>query len=148
MINLCRGRAPRSAYVLLVIFAVCQLAPYLYRGDKTLTGQGRIFALHMFEARQVCDVLARIHLKDKTSSTVDLLQPQLPPRMICDPVVYFSRINNLCRSHASDPDFVDADFLMRARRSTDATMTTIVDEANFCSQRPGYSVFSNNSWIR
>jgi hypothetical protein len=146
--NLVRGRAPRSAYVLLAIFASCQLAPYLYHGNKTLTGQGRIFALHMFEARQVCDVHAVIHYKDHRTDEVDLLLAQLPARMVCDPVVYYDRESNLCRSHAADPSFVDADFVMHAKRATDVTMTTIVDEANFCSRREDYSIFSNNRWMK
>lgn len=146
--NLWKGLAPRSAYVLVALFAGCQLAPYLYHGDKSLTGQGRIFALHMFEARQACDVHALVHLRDHTTYTVDLLLPGLPPRMICDPVVYYDRVTNLCRAHAADAGFADADFVMHAKRSTEAAMTTIVDEPSFCSRREVYSIFSNNSWMK
>jgi hypothetical protein len=146
--NLWRGRAPRSAYVLLALFATCQLTPYLYHGDKSLTGQGRIFALHMFEARQVCDVHGLVHYRDHTSEAIDLFLPELPPRMACDPIVYYDRVTNLCRSHAADPNFVDADFVMHARRATDATMTTVVEEVNFCGRHAVYNVFSNNSWMK
>jgi hypothetical protein len=146
--NLLRGRAPRSAYVLLAIFAGCQIAPYLYRGDKALTGQGRMFALDMLEARQVCDVHALVHFKDHTSEIVNLLMTELPPRKICDPVVYFDRVSNLCRGYASDPGFVDADFVMHARRTTDTRLSTIVDETNFCGQRVTYNLLSNNVWMK
>lgn len=146
--NLWRGRAPHSAYALLALFSIFQLAPYLYHGDKALTGQGRIFALHMFEARQLCDVHALVHYRDHKSDAFDLLMPELPSRMVCDPVVYYDRVTNLCRSHAADPNFADADFVMHARRTTDATMTTIVDEANFCSRHEVYSLFSNNNWMK
>ena len=146
--SLFRGRAPRSVYILLILFASCQLVPYLYRGDKALTGQGRIFALDMFEARQHCDVHAVAHYNDHTSYDIDLLLPELPFRMVCDPVVYYDRVTNLCRSHAADPNFADADFVMHSKRATDTTMTTVVDEANFCSRHEVYSMFSSNTWMR
>jgi hypothetical protein len=146
--NLWRGRAPRSAYLLLATFASFQLAPYLYHGNKSLTGQGRIFALHMFEARQTCDVSVRIHYTDHTSDAVDLLMPELPPRMICDPIVYYDRATNLCRSWSANPSFADVDFMMYAKRSTDTAMTTIVDETNFCTRHEVYRIFSNNAWMR
>jgi hypothetical protein len=146
--SLWRGRAPGSAYLLLAMFASCQLAPYFYHGNKVLTGQGRVFALHMFEARQMCDVHGLVHRKDQTPSAIDLLLPGLPPRMICDPIVYYDRMTTLCRSYASDPGFVDADFVMHARRATDATLTTIIDESDFCSRHEAYKMFSNNSWMK
>jgi hypothetical protein len=146
--NLWRGRAPRSAYLLLTLFAICQLAPYLYHGNKALTGQGRIFALHMFEARQICDVHALVHYKDHTSDAVDLLMPELPPRMVCDPIVYYDRVTNLCRSYAANPGFADADFVMHSKLTTDATMTTVVDQPNFCGGHETYNLLSNNSWMR
>jgi hypothetical protein len=148
LVNLLYGRAPRSVYVLLGIFAICQLAPYFYHGDKELTGQGRIFALDMLEARQVCDVHAVIRYREQASEAVDLLMPQLPARKICDPIIYYDRMTNLCLSHATDPDFEDADFVMHARRTTDATLKTIVDEANFCSRHETYNIFSSNSWMK
>ena len=36
--DLISGRTPRGAYILLAVFAGFQLMPYLYRGDKALTG--------------------------------------------------------------------------------------------------------------
>jgi len=143
-----RGNAPRSVYVLAAIFAVCQGMPYLYRGDKTLTGQGSLFTLHMFEARQVCDVSAIIHHSDRVAETVDLLMAKLPPRMICDPIVYFDRMTNLCRSLEMGSTQTTVDFIMRSRRSSDASMTTVVDEADFCSKGERYSMLSNNDWMR
>jgi hypothetical protein len=143
-----RGRALISVYILDGMFSCCQLLPYLYHGDKVLTGQGRIFALHMAEARQVCDVRARAHYSDQTSTTIDLLFRGLPARTICDPIVYYDRMTNLCRSYSADPRFVDADFIMHVRRTTDAIMSTVVDDAGFCGKHEVYRMFSNNSWIK
>ena len=146
--SLFRGRAPLSAYVLLVLFGMFQLSPYLFRGDKVLTGKGRIFALHMFEARQTCDVHMLVHYTDRSSENVDLLLRQLPPRIVCDPVVYYDRATNLCRDHATYPGFADADLLMHARRSTDTVMTTVIDEENLCSRRAMNKTLPNNRSMR
>jgi len=143
-----RGRAPLSAYVLLALFSSCQLMPYFYHGRKSLTGQGRLFALHMFESRPLCEVHAVIHYKERAPETVDLLMRQLPPRAICDPIVYYDRVNNLCRSLGGEPGFADADFIMRSKLTTDKIMTTIVDDTSFCSHHEAYRIFSNNGWIK
>jgi hypothetical protein len=102
----------------------------------------------MLEARQVCDVNALVHFKDQTSESVDLLLPELPPRKVCDPIIYFDRLTNLCRLNAANPHFVDADFVMHARRTTDSTLKTIVAEDNFCSKHEDYNIFSNNRWMK
>jgi hypothetical protein len=146
--NLCRGKAPRSAYVLLILFAGFQLAPYFYHGDKALTGQGRIFALDMLEARQTCDVHALVHYRDRVPVEIDLLMADLPPRKVCDPIIYYDRVTNLCRLNGADAAFVDADFVMHVKRKTDAVLSTIVDEANFCGRHEVYKMFSNNNWMK
>jgi hypothetical protein len=141
--DLIAARAPRGAYVLLALFAVMQLAPHAYRGDSTLTGQGRIFALHMFEARQQCEVFAML----VSGERLDLKVP-LSPRMICDPVVYFSRAQNLCRTRrASDPAF-DLHLIMRSKRTTDPAFQTIIDAQAFCAAEHTYRVFGNNDWLQ
>jgi hypothetical protein len=120
-----------------------QLAPHAYRGDSTLTGQGRIFALHMFEARQQCEVLATL----ASGERLDLKVP-LSPRMICDPVVYFSRAQNLCRTRrASDPTF-DLHLVMRSKRTTDPAFQTIIDAPAFCAAGHTHRVFGKNDWLR
>lgn len=146
--TLVRLKAPRAAYGIVGLFAAFQLAPYLYRGDKVLTGQGRIFALHMFEARQACDVTAVLYRTDSPARTIDLKLAGLNPREICDPVVYFSRVQTLCRSRGTDPSLIDVDWTMRVKRTTDPAMTTVVEETGFCGKGYGYALFSNNAWLK
>lgn len=143
-----RGRAPGAAYLIMGLFAAFQLAPLLYRGDSTLNGQGRIFALHMFEARQVCDVSATLIYSNGLPLMIDLKLEDLPPRIACDPIVYYSRIENICRSRSTSASLVDAGFRMRVKRTTDRDFQTIIDDSRFCSHAHEYSIFSNNSWIR
>lgn len=144
---LLRGRAPGAAYFTMAVFASLQVLPHLYAGDSTLTGQGRIFALHMFEARQECRVTAKTRSSSGVSTDVDLKDVNLPPRMICDPLVYFNRAQNLCRTKvAVDPGF-DLRVTMLAKRRTDSDFTTIIDESNFCGGKHEYVILGNNRWI-
>lgn len=91
---------------------------------------------------------ALVRYRDHASDDIDLLLPELPLRMVCDPIVYYDLVTNLCRSHVADPHFADADFVMHAKRATDAKMATIVDESNFCSRHEVYRIFSNNTSMR
>jgi hypothetical protein len=141
------GRAPRAVYIVALTFAALQVQPHLFHGDSALTGQGRVFALHMFEARQVCNVRAALHWKDRTVTTYDLLLPDLAPRMICDPIVYYDRVQTLC-SRVGHSDLLDVDFFMQVKRTTDANVYTVVDEAGFCTPARTYKLLGNNDWLR
>lgn len=141
-----RGQAPCSVYALLMIFGVLQIAPSLFRGDSVLTGQGRLVALHMFEARQVCEVIARPSAGVSTAP-IDLKVRSLPPRMVCDPVVYFNRAQNMCRERRRLEPTFDMHLIMRAKRTTDPEFKTIIDESNYCSAEHRYQIFKNNAWL-
>ncbi|HXT69959.1 MAG TPA: hypothetical protein VN700_09405 [Vicinamibacterales bacterium] len=142
------GRAPLAGYAVMGTFAAFQLAPHLYRGDPALTGQGRALALHMFQARQICEITGIVHWRDRPPTEIDLRMPTLPPRTICDPIVYFNRIQNICRSRRDDPAFIDVDFIMKVRRTTDPSFRTVVDEAMFCGKNYRYSPVFDNKWLR
>lgn len=142
------GAKWRSACVLFAAFGAFQMAPRLYRGDHVLTGQGRVFALHMFEARQVCEIEVTLHYANGQRATVDLQRRELAPRMICDPVIYFNRVQNLCRSRRPGGALRDLDVTMKARRTTDAAFTVVIDERAFCSQAHSYSLLANNRWLK
>src|SRR5581483_679718 len=119
----------------------------LYRGDSVLTGQGRIFTLYMFQSHEVCDVTALLHFSSGRTATVDLKMEELPPRIVCDPIVYYDRIQNLCRSGA-ETGLTNADLFMRVRRSTEAGYRTVIDESKFCNPVHRYSILHDNPWIR
>jgi hypothetical protein len=145
---LLRGQAPHAAYALVAAFAFCQLLPLLYRGDSALTGQGRAFALHMFQARQVCEVTATIHRNEGTFEVRDLKLPNLAPRSVCDPVIYYSRMQNLCRSGETGGGVAHVDFAMNIRRTTDSEFRTVANAKDFCGTVHDYSMLSNNHWLR
>jgi hypothetical protein len=115
----------------------------MYHGDRVLNGQGRLFALHMFEAKQMCDVWATVHYADASWRVFDLKLKQLPPRVVCDPIVYFDRVSNICRSHGVS----DVDWVMSIRRTTDRDVHELVNEVDFCSKPHAYAVLGNNAWM-
>ena len=146
--TLVAGRAPRAVYVLLAFFSAMQLLPHLYRGDPALTGQGRLFSVYMFQAQQVCDVTGTVFYDDREPEAFDLQIRDLETRVRCDPIVYYSRARNLCRSGAARPQFRDLALRMTVRRTTERHFRTVIDEPRFCSEVTSYSLFRNNPWLK
>ena len=54
-LELASGRAGWPVYTVLAIYTAAQAAPSLFPGDSAITGEGRIFALNMMDARVECD---------------------------------------------------------------------------------------------
>jgi hypothetical protein len=139
------GRWPPSAYVIGAGFSLLQLLPDLYRGDRVLTGQGHFFALHMFEARQECTVNAVFRFSDGRNERQSLLKPNYPPRLTCDPVIYYNLARNACRER---PDgLTDLDLEMSSKRRTDNQFTPIINVTGFCRRVHDYMVLGNNWWL-
>ena len=53
--SLFSGRARPAIYVTGVLFTAFQAVPYAFPGDRTISGEGRLYALHMFDAQVACD---------------------------------------------------------------------------------------------
>jgi hypothetical protein len=147
LLALCAGREPRTTYAVLGAFAALQLVPWLYPGDATLTGEGRLLALHMFDARIECRATATLHHSGGREERIPIATP-LPARIECDPIVYLSLANALCRRYGSRPDFIDLDLVLLARRASEPELRTLVDVEGFCDARPTYDLWRHNPWIR
>jgi hypothetical protein len=139
------GRWPPSAYVIGVAFSLLQLLPELHQGDRVLTGEGHFFALHMFEARQECTVSATFWFGDGRNQKVSLLKANYPPRMMCDPVIYYNLARNVCRERSGG--VTDLDLEMRSKRRTDHQFKKIIDVTGFCRRVHDYVVLGNNWWL-
>jgi hypothetical protein len=141
------GRERRSVYALLVLFSALQIVPYAFPGDRALTGQGRLYALHMFDARAACAGWAELHQADGTTTRRDLKLP-LDTRIACDPIVFFNRARNLCRQRdAGALAFEDLDLFLSARRSSEGEMKRVIATKGFCAKRERYDPFRHNAWI-
>jgi len=138
----------RSTHAYLAGFSLLQVLPLLFPGDTAITGEGRLFALHMFDAQVVCNATATVRGSRSPPERVPILLP-LAARIRCDPIVYLSAGRDLCRrSRAARPDFTDLDVFLESRRRTDRSFRPVIDHKDFCSRTPTYDLWRHNVWIR
>ena len=144
--SLARGKEPLTTYLFLLLFGLFQLMPKIMPGDEAVTGEGRLYAIHMFDARTVCQGAIIARYGGREVKVVEI--PSVgTPRIRCDPVVYFSIARRTCWERRSDPTFVDLDLLLESRRQTAEEMRTVVDIRGFCALNPSYRMLWPNRWI-
>lgn len=143
------GRTKKIPYALAsfaLIFSFFQVLPKFYRSDTAVTGEGRLFALHMFDAFTSCEAKANIRLAPGRTLHQNLYLP-LAPRIRCDPVVYLSRARAICYKNRSNKRFEDIDVSLKTKRSTDQDYHQVIEIHDFCKRDIHYSLFSRNNWI-
>lgn len=145
--TLLRGREPRSSYALLGLFSLLQLVPRAIPGDQAVTGEGRIFALDMFDARVECEGSLVIHGVSGRTRREVVSQRGLEKRIRCDPIVYWGVARQRCREARADPSFRDLDLHLESRRSFDAGPRSVIALEDFCHRSPSYDVWRRNDWI-
>ncbi len=142
-----KGSAQAGTYLVLIGFSLFQLFPYTFPGDRAITGEGRIYGLHMFDARVACSVTATVEERSGAVRTISL-KPGLPARMDCDPLVAYHRARNLCAGRGLRPlDVADLRLRIARRRTTEPELRSVVDVPNFCTDMPGYRALRHNDWI-
>jgi hypothetical protein len=145
---LLRGRLRPATYAPAVAFSLLQLTPYAFPGDHTITGEGRLYALHMFDARVDCEAFASVRATDGSVRRVELKLTYMP-RINCDPIVVFNRANNLCAGRSPlATDVADLDLHLSARRWSDPSFHDVINIADFCGRGLRYSPFRHNEWIQ
>jgi hypothetical protein len=144
--SLLTGDARHTAYATGILFTAFQLVPYAFPGDRTITGEGRLYALHMFDARIVCEAWAVATAADGTDTRIDLRSGMLP-RINCDPIVVVGRARNLCNRLSRPGAPANLHVVLRARRSTDPELQTVIDLPSFCDRDVQYHPFRHNDWI-
>jgi len=136
------------AAVLLGGFAFTQFAPMAFPGDAAITGEGRLFALNMFDARVVCHGSATFHLADGRTRTLSLSNRRYSKRIACDPVLYFNLARNECRRlDVRKPKAIDLDLNLKSRRTTDPQLRDVIHIPNFCTSDVTYDMWRPNDWI-
>jgi hypothetical protein len=132
--------------VVLGSFALLQMVPRAFPGDTAVTGEGRVFALHMFDALIECDAKLTYHFADGTAHDDALEETsRLPHRSRCDPIIFFDIAKNNCRRRL--PGVVDLDLSLRSRHSADPEYHQTIDIRNFCATNPTYDMWRHNTWI-
>lgn len=141
------ARTNRAGWSLLIFLAILNLLPRFLPGDTRLTGEGRFYALHMFDAKTSCLSQATIHWSTKQPQILDLRIPSVV-RIRCDPIVFLSRMRRLCRQYANNSEVKKIDWLLTGKFSSESEGQVIVDLKDFCKINPKYNIFSHNSWIQ
>jgi len=145
----------RVAFALVLLFGALQMVPRAFPGDTAITGEGRMFALHMFDAIVECDATFVYHSRDG-SDRIEY-RPEatkLPHRARCDPLIYYATARNECArisdgrpSSAADAGAIDFDVRLRSRRNSSGAYTQVLDVRDFCQADPQYAVWRHNAWI-
>jgi hypothetical protein len=144
---LARGAARPGLYAIAAAFSLLQLLPHAYPGDHAITGEGRLYALHMFDAKVECEAYADVRSRDGSVQRLNLRRGLLV-RVDCDPIVLHGRARNLCEGRSRlATDVVELDLHLRARRTTDPTMHEVVELPSFCGRQLRYRPFRHNAWI-
>ncbi|MCW5829593.1 MAG: hypothetical protein KIT79_09800 [Deltaproteobacteria bacterium] len=139
-----------AAVMLLGGFGFFQAIPYAFPGDSAVTGEGRLFALHMFDALVECDATAVIRFENGETKPVPVNQygRRLARRIRCDPVVHFSIARHLCRQIRERPGAIDLDYTLRSKRTSDPDLSEVMAIENFCAADLTYDLWRPNSWIQ
>jgi hypothetical protein len=143
---LARGRARAATYATAAAFSLLQLTPHAFPGDNAITGEGRLYALHMFDARVACVGYAVLHDADGAATHRDL-KLAADTRIACDPVVFYNRARTLCRERGATTVFRDLDLFLWARRTTDPDLKRVIAIEGFCGRGVRYNPLWHNSWI-
>ncbi len=146
LVALGRGLEPVPTYALLAGFSALQLVPHLFPGDPAITGEGRLFALHMFDAQVVCEAHVTVHDDQGGSQRVKIV-PRVPARVRCDPIVYLSIARALCRQGKEQGRWTDLDLSLRSRRITETVSRPVIELDGFCRRSVNYDLWRPNPWI-
>jgi hypothetical protein len=139
-------RAGLPSYAALAAYGAAQVAPVLSPGDPAVTGEGRIFAINMMDAKVECDHFefardgAVIH---ETSE----LYPNVGVRIRCDPIRFWNKARNVCRAGEELGGSPRVESYLLAKRTTDPTYQHVYAVDDFCGDKPRMDVFSHNAWI-
>jgi len=130
------------SYIAALVFSFFQLSSKFIPGDTALTGEGRIFSLHIFDSLTTCEAQARIQVAGRGTYAMNLHIP-LSVRLHCEPLVYLSRVRRLCRN----PEIQKLDFMLSSHRANEEKYHSIINIEDFCSKNITYSLFLPNPWI-
>ncbi len=141
-----RNSIPKSLSIIFIVFIVAQVVPRFYKGDEAVTGQGRTWFLNMYDARVSCHSYMKVRYKNRTEE-FSRDSTWLSIRIQCDPYVYYSDAQKICKWAEKNPDFIDIDFHLSTKRRSDMEWTYLVKLKNFCSQDIKYNFLKGNAWI-
>lgn len=145
--SLFTGQQPKAIYLFILFFSTLQLIPVIMPGDEKLTGEGRLFALHMIDAKVKCQGAITLKFKDGTTQEIPIPLKDSIKRTQCEPAMNFSLAKRSCYLNRNDPNFADLDIYYEARKSTERIFRPLVDVNDFCGKELTYRILQPNDWI-
>ncbi len=142
-----RGKEANEVYAVLITFALFQCVPYFFPGTASISGEGRLFALHVYDARVECKASVIVHTTSGQSHNFKLTAPYMVPRIACDPAVYFSLGKDLCRRLPQKAGYKSFDLHMSTRRWGEQKFRAMIDQHDFCRANLHYDLWRHNAWI-
>ena len=137
----------KAALIPIVLFIIAQIAPRLYyRGDTAVTGEGRTWSLNMYDAQVSCYSYVNMLYKDRKES-LQRRSYWLSSRIGCDPYLYYLDAKKLCAWGKKNPDFIDINLYLEAKRASDLKYTKVIHLIDFCSKDIKYNFIRGNDWI-
>jgi hypothetical protein len=140
-------RLSRAACVVMIVFSGAQLTRLAFPGDSSITGEGRLFALNMFDAPVECRSAMTVRRNGSEPQVLILTPAFVNTRTYCDPIVYAELARHFCRG-ARAAGIADIDLLLESKKHADAEYRTVVSLSNVCSVQPKYLVWKHNWWIQ
>jgi len=133
--------------LIIILFVSAQVFPRLRSGDLSLHGDGRLFSLNMFDSRSQCDYFVFARTKN---ILLDITHKYsfLGARGHCDPIVFWSYTNKLCRQMQKDKNFIDIDLYMNSKRTTATEYRNYIHSIGVCTKKLKYRIFQENNWIK
>ncbi len=144
---LVKGKQQPVIYIFLGVFSIFQLVPIVIPGDEKITGEGRLFALHMFDARVKCQGAVTVKFKDGRTEVIEI-PVKHTARIQCDPVVNLTIAKRTCYLNRDNPDFRNVDLYYEARRAHEKVMRPLVDIPDVCDKDISYRLLGTNDWIK
>ncbi len=138
-----------STVAIIGVFCCLQMIPKIIPGDSAITGEGRMWALHMFDGITVCEGSAINRYPDGHSETESIVAGW-DIRIACDPIQFWNLGQNLCHKKLIGKDnFVDFDLKVRIRfkSESDEQYRNVIDISGFCEKKIKYNPFFHNDWI-
>jgi hypothetical protein len=129
------------------VFSAFQIVPHLFPGDTAVTGEGRLFSLHMFDARVECSGGATVRQGSGAAAHVALINEHTDVRSRCDPIALAAAAGRLCRGLEASGAQPRVDVSVDAKRTTDEHSTPLIHVNDFCRRDIEYSVWRHNDWI-
>ena len=132
--------------LIIIIFCISQVVQKIQPTDSTLTGDGRIIGLNMYDAQSECFQFGVVRAgTDQWEISNGVSRESL--RVRCDPILYIDQMKRICDEFNINNQKGEVSYYQIAKRKSESTFTQTVAIENFCSNPVRFSLFGWNKWI-